>query len=133
MIHISGTRSKLQSWVSEASFRAPLRTHQPRRNRLTWPETAVNRPMPRPAKQSESTDELEPIALEESPHHGAEGQRYSLRQFLGKGAMGELHVAQDNALVRKVAFKQMAAKAAQRRTGGPAPRRAAGDPQGRSR
>src|SRR5258706_11394666 len=69
--------------------------------------------MPRPAKQSESTDELEPIALEESPHHGAEGQRYSLRQFLGKGAMGEVHVAQDNALVRKVAFKRMAAKAAQ--------------------
>jgi serine/threonine-protein kinase len=57
----------------------------------------------------EITDELDPIAFEDP---GAEGPRYTSQAFLGKGAMGEVHVAHDNALARKVAFKQMAPKAA---------------------
>src|SRR5689334_3122095 len=64
--------------------------------------------MPRPAK--ESTDELDPIALDDDSE---DGPRYRLKQLLGKGAMGEVLVAHESALLRKVAFKRMAPKVAQ--------------------
>src|SRR5262249_39942681 len=43
------------------------------------------------------------------------GTRYSLLSCLGKGAMGEVHVARDEDLLRKVAYKRMVPEVAQSR------------------
>src|SRR5215813_5647570 len=45
----------------------------------------------------------------------AHGPRYSLLSCLGRGAMGEVHVARDEDLLRKVAYKKMVPEVAQSR------------------
>lgn len=63
-----------------------------------------------PVTVADTTGELSPISLDESAPEPA--ARYELLQVLGKGAMGEVLVAREATLSRKVAFKRMAPKVA---------------------
>jgi serine/threonine-protein kinase len=60
-----------------------------------------------------SSGEMNPIAVDESAPHPT--VRYELLQVLGKGAMGEVLVAREGSLSRKVAFKRMAPNVAKDR------------------
>jgi serine/threonine protein kinase len=62
---------------------------------------------------ADTTTELDPISLSEA--HEAPAGRFQLLQVLGKGAMGEVLVARESALSRKVAFKRMAPEVARDR------------------
>ena len=60
--------------------------------------------------QEDTTTELDPIELAE--RQPASTARYDLLQIIGKGAMGEVLVAREGALARRVAFKRMAPEVA---------------------